>query len=86
MSKKENTMLGLTEQIGQVKKIVELQMDFTLPPPIYGFWVTTQPEKTNRQIKLVKSLEHHHHGIEVESVEGNKYVIAHSSVKYYVEE
>lgn len=68
------------------KKIVELQMDFTLPPPIYGFHLTINPAKVGRTIKLVKELRRHKDGIEVESVEGNIYVIAHSSVKYYVEE
>lgn len=88
MSKK--TMVGLGEQLDDAgitnKKIVELQMDFTLPPPIYGYHLTTKAERAARTIKVVKELRRHKDGIEVESVEGNIYVISKSSIKYYVEE
>ena len=90
MSKKEKVMSGLDEQLtahGIVSKsISELHIDFTLPPPIYGYHLTTRVERTNKQIKLVSELNRHKDGIEVVSTEGNRYVIAHSSVKYYVEE
>jgi hypothetical protein len=68
------------------KNIVELQMDFTLPPPIYGYHLTTDPTKAGRQIKVVKEILQHPHGMEVIGTEGNKYIISHSSIKFYIEE
>ena len=68
------------------KKIVELLLDFTLPPPIYGYHLTTNSEKEQRTIKFVKQINRHADGMEVISVEGNRYVISNSSIKFYVEE
>lgn len=86
----KKTMVGLAEQLDDAginnKKIVELQMDFTLPPPIYAYHITVKPEKTQRTIKLVKEINRHRDGIEVVSVEGNRYVVSGASIKYYVEE
>ena len=67
------------------KKIVEVQLDFTLPPPIYGFHLTVDPSKAQRTIKLVNALERHKDGIEVILPE-HRFVVAWSSVKFYVEE
>lgn len=67
------------------KKIVELQLDFTLPPPVYGYHLTTDSSKAQRTIKLVSGLERHKDGIEV-VVGDTRWVVAWSSVKFYVEE
>lgn len=88
MSKK--SMTGLSEQLehGGVtnKKIVELLLDFTLPPPVYGYHLTTNRDKEQRTIKFVTEINRHPDGLEVISVEGNRYVIATSSIKFYVED
>ena len=68
------------------KTIVELQMGFSLPPPIYGFHLTTKPEQANGTIKMVRELNRHPDGVEVVSIEGNRYVVSRASIKFYVEE
>lgn len=70
----------------QDKKIVELVIDFTMPPPIYGYHLTTNKGKEQRTIKFVKEINRHRDGLEVISEEGNRYVIATSSIKFYVED
>ena len=83
-------MLGGDEQLETVvqnkmmqdnkeKTIVELQMGFSLPPPIYGFHLTTKPEQANGTIKMVRELNRHPDGVEVVSVEGNRYVVSRAS-------
>jgi len=89
--KNEDTqMLGLKEQLDSAgyknKKIVELQLDFTLPPPVYGFHVTLNPAQAQRTIKLVREINTHPNGLEVVSIEGTRWVVAWSSVKFFVEE
>jgi hypothetical protein len=68
------------------KNIIELQMDFTLPPPIYGYHLTIDPTKAGRQIKVVKEISKHPDGFQVVALEGNTYIISHSSIKFYIEE
>jgi len=88
MSKK--SMIGLQETLEDAgymgKRINEAQLDFTLPPPIYGYHLTTNPEGGGRQIKVVKAIHPHPHGIRVVALEGQEYIVSWSSIKFYREE
>lgn len=68
------------------KKIVELHLDFTLPPPIYGYHVTTDSNRVGRTTKLVGDIKELPRGYSITSVEGNKINVSNASVKYWVEE
>lgn len=68
------------------KTIVEILLDFTLPPPVYGFHLTTKGDAVSRTLKGVRSIEPHPHGVLITGHEGGSWVINHSSIKYWVEE
>lgn len=68
------------------KEIVHILVDFTLPPPIYGYELTTKADRAERTIKLVKSITHTEGAVIVTSIEGNKYIVPIGRVQYYQEE
>jgi hypothetical protein len=68
------------------KEIVHLLIDFTLPPPVYGYELTTKKDKAERTIKYVKSISKAEGAVIVISAEGIEYNIPVSRVQYWQEE
>ena len=65
------------------KEIIEVQLSFTLPPPIYIDHITTAPYLVNKSIKLVKSLLIEGDTLQIEAIEGQVYNVPLSQVRYW---
>jgi len=61
----------------------EVLLDFTLPPPIYGYHLTIVPDREERTIKLVKRLDMSSGYLTVEAKEGQVYTIPPYRIKYW---
>lgn len=68
------------------KEIVHMLIDYTLPPPIYGYELTTKKDKAERTIKYVQSITHGEGAVIVISAEGQEYIIPIGRVQYYQQE
>jgi hypothetical protein len=68
------------------KEIVHMLIDFTLPPPVYGYELTTKKDRAERTIKYVKSISKREGAVIVISAEGIEYNIPVSRVQYWQEE
>ena len=68
------------------REIVHILIDFCLPPPIYGYELTTKKDKAERTIKYVQSISKAEGAVIVTSAEGIRYNIPASRVQYWQEE
>lgn len=69
-----------------MSKIFHVLLDFQLPPPIYGYELTTDPNRAERTIKLVRSIKAVEGGIVITAIEGQEYNIPLTRVQYWREE
>ena len=81
--RKQMEMAEMTE--ATKKKICTLHMDFILPIPIYKD-VVTVGEPDSKNVCRVKEINWHESGIEVVALEGKKWVIPLTKVRYMIEE
>lgn len=76
----------MSKRATEEKTVYELLIDFTLPPPIYGYHLTTHPWRAERTIKLVKSIGKVEGGIIVTALTEETYIIPAPRVQYWREE
>jgi hypothetical protein len=69
-----------------VRSIKEILVDYTLLPPIYGDHITTLADRAERTIKLVSGIERVGDVFSITAVEGQKYFVHISRVKFWRDE
>jgi hypothetical protein len=58
-------------------------LTYTLPPPIYGFELTVDPNKGERTVKVVSAMTLEDDVLKVISLEGQVFLIPIYQVKFY---
>jgi hypothetical protein len=74
---KESQQMDYTEQ-----SIKEIKFLFTLPPPVYGNWLTVVPGRAERTVKLVKDIRLVNDFIYVVAQTDEEYQIPVSQVQF----
>lgn len=64
----------------------EAQLAFTLPPPVYGYHLSTDAGAASKQIKIVSSILDVPGGIKITALTGEAWVVPTAQIKFLVEE